>query len=84
MFFNTSVYTPLYFANAFVDQVQDAKLKFVDQFVPDETIGKNMKTFVEAQRAYTKELVTITNDISNYLVSSSKATIDNLAKTIKK
>jgi hypothetical protein len=55
-----SIFTPLYFANYFVDQIQDAKNKVVDTFVFDDKIKSSIKDFVEAQRTFTKQVNQIT------------------------
>ena len=52
-----SIFTPLYLANYFVDQVQDAKTKVVDTFVWDDKVKKTAKDFVEAQKSRSASLV---------------------------
>ena len=58
-----SIFTPLYFANYFVDQVQDAKNKVVDTFVFDDKIKESIKDFVEAQRIFTKQIAKSASDV---------------------
>ena len=58
-----SIFTPLYFANYFVDQVQDAKNKVVDTFVYDTKMKESIKSFVEAQREFTKQVNRTTNEV---------------------
>ena len=78
-----SIFTPLYFANYFVDQVQDAKNKVVDTFVFDDKIKSSIKDFVEAQRSFTKQVNRSTDEIAELTVTTFKDTLEKTAKSIK-
>lgn len=64
--------TPLYYADSFVDAVQDAKNKFVDTFITDEKVKAPLKEFVEAQRTFTKQINRSIDEVSQYAVVASK------------
>jgi hypothetical protein len=51
-----SIFTPLYFANYFVDQVQNSKNVFIDLLIPNKQFSKPLKDLVEAERVFTKEI----------------------------
>ena len=78
-----SIFTPLYLANYFVDQVQDAKTKVVDTFVWDDKVKKTAKDFVEAQRTYTKQFNTSVNQFIEYSTIATKDTIEKAVSAIK-
>ena len=78
-----SIFTPLYFANYFVDQIQDAKNKVVDTFVFDDKIKSSIKDFVEAQRSFTKQVNRSTDEITELTVTTFKDTLEKTAKSIK-
>ena len=78
-----SIFTPLYFANYFVDQVQDAKNKVVDTFVYDDKIKESIKDFVEAQRTFTKQVNRSTDEITELTATTFKETLEKTAKSIK-
>jgi hypothetical protein len=78
-----SIFTPLYFANYFVDQVQDAKNKIVDTFVFDDKIKKSVKDFVEAQREFTKQVNRSTSEVAELTAVTFKETLEKTAKTVK-
>ena len=78
-----SIFTPLYFANYFVDQIQDAKNKVVDTFVFDDKIKSSIKDFVEAQRSFTKQVNRSTDEITELTVTTFKETLEKTAKSIK-
>ena len=78
-----SIFTPLYFANYFVDQVQDAKNKVIDTFVYDEKIKESIKDFVEAQRDFTKQVNRTTNEVVELSTTTMKEVAEKAAKAIK-
>ena len=78
-----SIFTPLYFANYFVDQVQDAKNKVVDIFVYDDKIKESIKDFVEAQRTFTKQVNRTTNEVVELYTTTMKEVAEKAAKAIK-
>ena len=78
-----SIFTPLYFANYFVDQIQDAKNKVVDTFVFDDKIKSSIKDFVEAQRSFTKQVNRSTDEIAELTVTTFKDTLEKTVKSIK-
>lgn len=78
-----SIFTPLYFANYMVDQIQDAKNKVIDTFVFDTNVKGSLKEFVEAQRSFAKQVNTSTNEIIEFSTVSIKETIEKAVKTVK-
>jgi len=78
-----SIFTPLYFANYFVDQVQDAKYKVVDTFVYDDKIKESIKAFVEAQRTFTKQVNRTANEVVDLSTTAMKEVAEKAAKAIK-
>jgi hypothetical protein len=50
--------------NTFIDTVQDAKNSVVKTFVKDESIAKSLTSFVESQRAFTKQVAKTAFDVS--------------------
>jgi hypothetical protein len=75
-----SAITPLYYANLFVDQVQDAKKKLVETLVFDDKAAAPLKQFIEAQRTFTKEVNRSVVEMSEYITTSSKATFEKMKK----
>jgi hypothetical protein len=75
-----SAITPLFYANLFVDQVQDAKKKFVETFILDDKVAAPLKQFVEAQRTFTKELNRSASEVADYTVIASKAAFEKMKK----
>jgi len=78
-----SIFTPLYFANYFVDQIQDAKNKVVDTFIFDDKIKSSIKDFVEAQRTFTKQVNRSTDEITELTAITFKETLEKTVKSIK-
>jgi len=78
-----SIFTPLYFANYFVDQIQDAKNKVVDTFIFDDKIKSSIKDFVEAQRTFTKQVNRSTDEITELTATTFKETLEKTVKSIK-
>ena len=76
--------TPLYYANSFVDTVQDAKKKVVEQFVSDDKVATPLNQFIEAQRTFTKELNRSIHEITDYAVTSTKDSIEKATAYFKK
>jgi hypothetical protein len=72
--------TPLFYANLFVDQVQDAKNKFVETFVLDDKVAAPIKQFVEAQRTFTKEVNRSAVEMADYVAASTKASFEKMKK----
>ena len=78
-----SIFTPLYFANYFVDQIQDAKNKVVDTSIFDDKIKSSIKDFVEAQRTFTKQVNRSTDEITELTATTFKETLEKTVKSIK-
>lgn len=78
-----SIFTPLYFANFFVDQVQDAKNKAIETFVYDDKARKSLKDFVEAQRTFTKEANRSVIELTDYLTIQTKDVVEKAVKSVK-
>jgi hypothetical protein len=78
-----SIFTPLYLANSFVDQVQDAKNKAVDTFVLDDKMRAPIKSFVEAQRAFTKEVNRSILEFAEHAANSTKEFGEKSMKSLK-
>lgn len=76
--------TPLYYTNSFVDAVQDAKKKVVEQFVSDSKVATPLNQFIEAQREFTKELNRTMHEIADYAVTSTKESMEKITAQLKK
>lgn len=74
--------TPLYYANQFVDTVQDAKNKFIETFVSDDKVAAPLKEFVEAQRTFTKQINRSASEVAEYAVTATKNAFEKV-KTVK-
>lgn len=74
--------TNLYYANLFVDTVQNAKNQFLDAFVWDEKVKAPLKSFVEAQRNFTKEINRSASEVIDHTVSSAKNAFEASKKSI--
>ena len=70
--------THLWFANQFVDTVQNAKNQFLDTFVWDEKIKAPLKQFVEAQREFTKEVNRSAVEVIEQSITSAKTAFDKV------
>jgi hypothetical protein len=74
--------TNLYYANLFVDTVQNAKNQFLDTFVWDEKVKAPMKSFVEAQREFTKQVNRSASEVIEYSFSTAKDVFENTKKSV--
>jgi uncharacterized protein YoxC len=54
----------LHQVNTFIDTVQDAKTQIVKTFVKDETLAKSIQSFVDSQRAFTKQVAKTTFEVA--------------------
>jgi hypothetical protein len=70
----------LYYINQFVDTVQDAKTKAIETLVFDDKVAAPLKSFVEAQRTFTKEVNRSIVEFSDYLTVSAKAAYEKVSK----
>ena len=53
----------MFAADRFIDTVQDSKKYFVNTFITDENLKAPLFSFIEAQRAFTKQIVKTGNDV---------------------
>lgn len=72
--------TNLWYANQFIDTVQNAKNQFVDTFVWDEKVKAPLKAFVEAQRVFTKEINRSVSEVADYSLISAKEAFEKIKK----
>lgn len=72
--------TPLFYINQFVDTVQDAKTKAIETFVFDDKVAAPLKSFVEAQRTFTKEVNRSVVEFADYLTVSTKSAFEKATK----
>ena len=70
----------LYYINQFVDTIQDAKTKAIETLVFDDKVAAPLKSFVEAQRTFTKEVNRSIVEFSDYLTVSAKAAYEKVSK----
>lgn len=71
-----------FFADTAIDAVQDAKTTFVKTFVKDESLAKPLHNFVEAQRAFAKQVAKSAFDTGSALFDASqKLVYPGTAKT---
>jgi hypothetical protein len=54
----------VYYANLAIDSIQNAKNTFLDTVVKEESVKAPMKSFVEAQRIFTKQIAKSFSDMS--------------------
>ena len=72
--------TPLFYINQFVDTVQDAKNKAIETFVYDDKVAAPLKSFVEAQRTFTKEVNRSVVEFADYVTVSAKSAFEKVSK----
>lgn len=61
-----------FFTDTAIDAVQDAKANIVKTFVKDDTLAKPLHSFVEAQRAFAKQIAKSTFDAGTALFDASQ------------
>lgn len=74
--------TNLYYANLFVDTVQNAKNQFLDTFVWDEKIKAPLKSFVEAQREFTKQINRSAAEVVEHTLTNAKNAFESTKKIV--
>ena len=72
--------TPLSYINQFIDTVQDAKTKAIETFIYDDKVAAPLKSFVEAQRTFTKEVNRSVVEFADYLTVSTKSALEKATK----
>jgi hypothetical protein len=55
----------MFATNAFIDSIQTYKKFYVSSFVTDEKIKKSLNSFVDAQTAFTKQVVKTFEEVSS-------------------
>jgi hypothetical protein len=73
--------TPLYYANQFVDTVQNAKNQFLKTFVTDEKVRAPLVDFVEAQREFTKQINRSAQELADQTITLTKNLVEK-TKTV--
>jgi len=53
--------------NTFIDTVQNSKKFFVNTFITDEKVRKPLTAFVDAQTAFTKQIVKSNEEVTAYV-----------------
>jgi len=53
--------------NTFIDTIQGSKKYFVNTFITDEKVRKPMLAFVDAQTAFTKQIVKSNEEVTAYV-----------------
>ena len=74
--------TTLFYVNQFVDTVQNAKNQFLDTFVWDEKVKAPLKSFVEAQREYTKQVNRSISEVADYSLVAAKNAFETAKKSV--
>jgi hypothetical protein len=74
--------TNLWFANQFVDTVQNAKNQFLDAFIWDEKVKAPMKQFVESQREFTKQVNRSASEVIDHSFDAVKTSFQKLNKNV--
>lgn len=74
--------TNTWFANQFVDNVQNAKNQFLDAFIWDEKIKAPMKQFVESQREFTKQVNRSAAEVIEQSFTSIKSVYESTKKSV--
>jgi len=63
-----------------IDTVQSGKKTFINTFVTNEAVKETMISFIDAQRAYTKEAVKATTDMVTTVAKEAVSAAQNAAK----
>ena len=53
--------------NTFIDTIQNSKKFFVNSFITDEKVRKPLNAFVDAQTAFTKQIVKSNEEVTAYV-----------------
>jgi hypothetical protein len=61
------------YVNTFIDAVQGAKSTFVKTFVYDKDVAKSLNSFIDAQTAFSKQVVSTTSDVVGYTQEQMKS-----------
>lgn len=75
-----SAITPLYYANQFVDTVQNAKNQFLKTFVTDEKVRAPLVDFVESQREFTKQINRSVQELTDQAITATKNLVEKTKK----
>lgn len=78
----TTKITNLYVANQIVDTIQNAKNQVLDTFIWDEKLKAPLKSFVEAQREYTKQVNRSVTEFFDYSIVSAKSTFEKVKASV--
>lgn len=70
----------MFATDTFIDTVQGSKKYFVSTFITDEKIRKPLNAFVDAQTAFTKQIVKSFTDISSYVTEEATNAVQKAAK----
>ena len=61
------------YVNSFIDTVQGAKTTFVKTFVYDKDVAKSLQSFIDAQTAFSKQVVSTASDVVGYTQEQIKS-----------
>jgi hypothetical protein len=64
--------------NTFIDSFQNGKKYFVNSFVTDKSLSASINAFVDAQTAYTKQVVKTTTEVSESIASQVQKTLSTV------
>jgi hypothetical protein len=72
----------MFATDTFIDTVQGSKKYFVSTFITDEKIRKPLNAFVDAQTAFTKQIVKSFTDISKHVADEATADVQKASKAV--
>lgn len=70
----------MFATNAFIDSIQTYKKFYVSSFITDEKIKKALNSFVDAQTAYTKQVVKSFEDVSTQVYDEAVKKYNEISK----
>ena len=72
----------MFATDTFIDTVQGSKKYFVSTFVTDEKLRKPLNAFVDAQTAFTKQIVKSFVDVSKHITDEATNAVQKAAKAV--
>lgn len=70
----------MFATESFIDTVQNSKKYFVNAFITEDKIKKPLTAFVDAQTAFTKQIVKSFESISSYMKDEATMTVQKANK----
>lgn len=70
----------MFATNAFIDSIQTYKKFYVSSFITDEKIKKSLNSFVDAQTAFTKQVVKSFEEVSSQVYDETLKKFNEVSK----